>query len=136
MQVVKFIISFSIISTFLNECNAQQKDALLDYTIEAFQSKDSNSQITLESFHFMGSRDILPASFLVNNILLNEDITEKKTIQIRPGLFRIQALFPGKLENEIVVSAKKGDSISVKIYLKDDPEPLHPYPDIIGPNNN
>ena len=134
MQIVRFFTAIIFLASSLIGCNAQKSNELPEHKIEVFKSESSNSTfVVVETYHFEEPRTSIPVSIIVNNIILTNDIVEKKIIPVYPGRFTVKTIFSGKLENEIVLKAKKGDSILVKAYLRDDVESLHPHSDIIIP---
>lgn len=81
MQVVRRLILVVFLGSFILQCNAQKEEINKEYIVEGFKSEnDSNSYLTLETFHFEKPRDVLPVSFVVNDIIVNNDVVEKKLL--------------------------------------------------------
>lgn len=123
-QVVKSIIVI-LVSLLFIACSVKKQEDKGTYDIEVFKSKNKTFRyITMKSFHY-GGKEKFPASYRVNNVILDNELSHEKTISVLEGEFKIESIFPGKLNNLVTLKVKKGDSIVIKFYLKDDPTPLH-----------
>lgn len=96
------------------------------YEVIRLKSKDGGSYITIGSYHFEDKQDRAPAFYYINNVAI--DPTNKlkdTTITVQPGEFRVRGRYISKLETVLdKLTVTKGDSVYIKLYLKDDPEPL------------
>lgn len=96
------------------------------YELQSFTSSSGYTYLNLKSFH-REMDELVPAAYYVNNLIINKDSKPGNTvISVLPGSFDITARSVSKedifIENIVL---QKGDSISIKFYLRDDPEPLH-----------
>ena len=126
MQVVKLSI---LIVSILYNCSPANESVISqgNFKIIKYKSQDDTSYINMKSFFFEEKTREIPAYYRVNNIVfppLNPD--EHLTINVLEGNFTIEA---GSVTKEEIViqnlKISKGDSVVVKFYLKDNPEPLH-----------
>lgn len=68
----------------------------------------------------------IPAVFEVNGILFGpKDDLENYVISVRPGTYEIRGGYIGKEWTRITIDIANRDSVIAKVYLKDDPVPLH-----------
>ena len=128
MQVVKNIFIVSIVIVLIGACASSnvQVSNKNKYSIKKYQSGDGGSYLSLNFYNLEKKTDPIPAVFEVNGILFgpNDDL-KNYVISIRPGSYKIRGGYVGKEWTQLTVSVTKRDSLIVKIFLKDDPEPLH-----------
>lgn len=107
-----------------------------ELTINKYKSiNDVYCYITVSTYEFEKRDNKLPASYYLNNIILddiiiNENIIKEKSLSILPGQFKLTSLYFGKTKKEINFLIEKGDSLVVKFYLKDE-QTINKDPDII-----
>lgn len=123
MQIVKYLILCLAFFSCTN--NLVDKKDKLSYCIEKQKSIAGGSYLDLNFFHADNKDQLIPAVFSVNGILFGpKDGPLSYIIPINPGQFTIKATFIGKVQNQFVVNVTKNDSLIVKIYLEDNPQPL------------
>ena len=119
------IIILSLI--LFTSCFFEKEEDKNAHDIEVFKSENGTYRyITMKSFHY-DNKEKSPASYRVNNIILSNELSYEKIINVLEGEFKIESLFPGKTTNTIKLTVKKGDSIVVKFYLKDSDETSEHY---------
>lgn len=96
------------------------------YEITKYKSKSRESYITLSSYHENNKLERTPALYYINNQMYNlSDKLTDTTIIVKPGTYAIKARYISKQTTEVSnIQISEGDSIVVKLYLKDDPTPL------------
>tara|TARA_R110002072_G_scaffold48038_18_gene131461 strand:- start:286 stop:726 length:441 start_codon:yes stop_codon:yes gene_type:complete len=125
IQVVKGL-TIILLFMFFTDCSVKKEGDKNSNDIKIFKSKDKlSSYLSIESYEYESPGERIPVFHHVNNIILDREMLYIRTINVLDGEFKVKALFPGKLTNEVTVNLTKGDSIVVKFYLKDDPTPLH-----------
>lgn len=106
--------------------NLQNSNSEL-YSVERYKSADSvNSYLSFNFYHFEKQKEAIPAVFHVNGIMFSpQNNLDNYVLNVSPSSFEIKADYIGKKWTNANVEVEKGDSVHVKIYLKDDPESLH-----------
>lgn len=124
----KYYLLF-MITCILSCASSRKKDSgIEEIGITKLQSYDGfSSYIQINTFSYESKEQELPAYYRINGILFqNLDFEEYFIVLVKKGFYQIEAGFIGKEEVALnALEVGKGDSVLVKFYLKDDPEPLH-----------
>lgn len=126
IQVVRLLISTFILSLFAN-VNAQSVDSIPGpkYEVFVFDSKNNHTYLNLSSYE-MNNKERYYSTYQINNLIYSKHGTDNVVLPILEGNFSINAGAVGKEWVELnKLKVKKGDSVVVKFYLKNDSEPLH-----------
>jgi hypothetical protein len=112
----------------------QQQNFSNKYKIHSFKSKSGLSTISIDNFHDTnsGQKDWKALAFInINGVLLENKIINNKMdpyyTKVESGkkydiLVYSPGLLPLRMNN---LKIKKGDSLVIKTYLKEDNRPLH-----------
>ncbi|HSH25788.1 MAG TPA: hypothetical protein VLA13_09670 [Massilibacterium sp.] len=123
MQIVKYFML--CIAFFACSKNLVDERKNLSYSMEKQKSITGGSYLDLNFFNAELRDRFIPAPFSVNGILFEpKKDTLSHIIPVSPGQFTIKATYIGKVQNQVHVNVTKGDSLVLKIYLKNDPQPL------------
>lgn len=127
----KLIIIICSVFTFCSCASIQTENVNVKklYSIEHYTSASYGATyLNLKSFSFEDKDQLIPAAYHINNIPFYDiDNPVNKVLPVLSGQFKIKALAIGKEPTELKIELEKRDSVVVKIYLKDDMEPLHKY---------
>ena len=94
-------------------------------SIQRWKSKQGNTYIKLISFHSKDSLMAFPATYHVNNLIFPPEAPEGLVLAVMPGTFTITAGGVSKIwKNLKPIKLKRGDSLVIKVFLDNDPEPL------------
>jgi len=116
--------------TIIFGCSNKITDKLYSggkFTLNYYKSKDNfSAKILCDFYHFESENEKTIGVMNINGVLMPTPTNLNGiTINVLPGIFKIESGFPGKkwtvIEN-LKISA--GDSVVVKIYLEDDDRPL------------
>ena len=116
-NVIKLLIICLITSCSLNKINIKKNSHVTnEYRLDRFKSNDGlTTQIIFKCYDFENKKTKIPAIIIINNVYLNSGL-----LNIGIGKHSLKALFIGKksinISNLIV---KRGDSIVIKAYMKD-----------------
>lgn len=94
--------------------------------IKRWKSESGGSYLILKSFHWREKLKKFPATYRINNLIFSPLNYQPLKLDVMPGIFSITAGGIGKKWTTLEpVKINKRDSIVVKIFLKNDTEPLH-----------
>ncbi|NDK54805.1 hypothetical protein [Pontibacter fetidus] len=119
---------YFLLALFLFACSSSKIQSLGDsFEIIRLKSKGGGSYITIGTYHFEDKQERTPAFYYINNVVIDPaNKLADTTITVQPGDFKIRAKYISKLETGLdKLTISKGDSVYIKLYLKDDPEPLN-----------
>lgn len=114
----------------LNACASSKlhKQNLNNYSVERFLSVDGRTYLSLNSYHFDNKTEPVNAFFHVNGIIFEpNDNYQNRVIPVMPGTYNVKSGFVGKELSHAEINVERKDSVVVKFYLKDNPEPLHSF---------
>lgn len=126
MQVVRFYflaIPLIFIACAKNE-NATKYNELGTFEMSRGKTKDGGCVIVGKCYDFESKEKLIPASLNVNGIVLNTD-SGFFEYSVWEGNYNLKAGFIGKKWTLLKIKIEKGDSVFVKLYLKDDKSPLY-----------
>jgi len=125
MRAVKYLLLI-VVFVFLNNCTSIKLSEDKSYSVERLNSADSTrSFISLNFYHYDDKTQPIPAVFHINGIVFGpKNNLDNFVLNVRPNDFDIHAGYIGKEWLRTNVKVEKGDSVLVKIFLKDDPQPL------------
>lgn len=129
IQAVKIVFSTLIILTVTGCATKKTNDNYINnYQIITHKTKTGNTYLDLQSFEFENKSRKFPATYQINNLIFPPESKNHKNriFKILPGNFSINAGGVSKKWTNLKnLNLKKGDSAVVRIFLKDDPEPLY-----------
>lgn len=128
MPDVRFVFFLLILCCFGCASRVQKGEKTRkDYSLQVLTSSDNSSYLSVESFDFSTKSKELRPCYRINKIIFCDFKNKiKNPLYIIPGKFSISSEYIGKLDSKIEeLIVKEGDSIIIKFFLKDDPEPLH-----------
>ncbi len=117
-----------LIFLFFISCGSlqQKKEYEIGYKIFKLKSQDKSSYLSVESYDFKDESKELRPCYRINKILFCDFQNKiENPLAVIPGEFLISTSYIGKSDiktNRFNIA--KGDSVIVKFYLGDDPEPL------------
>jgi hypothetical protein len=125
MQAVKYLLLI-VALVFLNSCTSVKLSEDKSYSVERLNSADSTrSFISLNFYNYDDRTQPIPAVFHVNGIMFGpKNNLDNFVLNVRPHDFEINTGYIGKEWLRANVEVEKGDSVLVKFFLKDDPQPL------------
>ena len=123
-NVIKLLIICLITSCSLNKINIKNSHVTNEYSLDRFKSNGGlTTQIIFKCYDFENKKTKIPAIIIINNVYLNSGL-----LNIGIGKHSLKALFIGKksinISNLIV---KRGDSIVIKAYMKDNNTDFRDY---------
>lgn len=124
----KYYLLFMFTCILSCASSGKQDSGMEEIGITKLQSYDDfSSYIQINTFSYESKEQELPAYYRINGILFqNSDFKKYFIVPVKKGFYQIEAGFIGKEEVALnALEVGKGDSVLVKFYLKDDPEPLH-----------
>lgn len=125
MQVAKSFLIF-FIAIILANCSKkatnQQKTESSETSIS--RTRDGSSIIVGQCFDFNSRSSLIPASLNINGVALP---TQNGLFQYHlwEGTYTVKVGFIGKEWASKSIKIKKGDSLNIKFFLKDDRSPLY-----------
>jgi hypothetical protein len=126
MRVVHTLSFLTLMVSLL--CCASQGHAPADrrdYEIKKNRSASGSTYITLEAFERENPANRFHAAYHVNKIIFVPDKVGPFTLHVLENDFSIRAGAVSKKWVDISrLTVSKGDSLYVKIYLENDPQPL------------
>ncbi len=130
MQVANFLI-FLITVFFVLSCKenkTRKKEDSTSHEINILHSKSGYSYLSIQTFQLKDKSVIPHPIYWINNVIFDNVDSTSFHPKVVPGEFNIKAGAMGwktsKLESLML---KKGDSISVKFYLKEEKLQNNPY---------
>jgi hypothetical protein len=126
VRVVNALSAFTLMLSLL--CCASQVHGPVDtgkYDITKHKSVSGSTYLTLEAFESKNPANRFHAAYQVNKIIFVPDRVGSFTLHVLEGDFSIKAGAVSKKWVEInKLTISKGDSLHLKIYLENDPQPL------------
>ncbi|HET8864048.1 MAG TPA: hypothetical protein VFM80_00030 [Gracilimonas sp.] len=94
-------------------------------SMEEHKSISEGTYLDLSFYHLEDKDRFMPAVFSINGVLFGpKKDSLSHILPVQPGQYTIKAMYIGKAKKELDISVEKGDSLVLKIYLEDDPQPL------------
>lgn len=121
MQVVKKLL-LVVLTILLSNCYSQKTNKTeKDYIITKYTSKDKFScYLNLEAFEYEDNAKRSYSVYHVNNLVFSNHGIKALNLNVLKGSFKIKA---GDITKNWIdlskIILKKGDSISIRFYLKD-----------------
>ena len=125
MQAAKsFLILFVAIIGVNCSNKTTKKERKETFEISVSRTKDGSSIIVGQCFDFDSRSTLIPASLTINGVVLPTDNGSFK-YNVWPGSYTVKVGFIGKEWTSKSIKIKKGDSLNIRFYLKDDSSPLY-----------
>lgn len=125
MQVAKSFLIFFVAIVVVNCSNKATKQARKEsFEISLSRTRDGSSIIVGQCFDFNSRSNLIPASLTINGVVLPTDNGSFK-YNVWDGSYIVKVGFIGKEWTSKSVKIKKGDSLNIKFFLKDDTSPLY-----------
>lgn len=120
IRAAKLLLFFAI-ATFLGCSSKTNKNDNYEITIHKSKN-DKYTYLNLSSYHYDDKSERYYSTYHINNLIYNNNKLKDFTLGVLPGDFNISAGAVGKLWVDAEkILLKKGDSISIRFYLPDDP---------------
>lgn len=127
IQVVKKLTVIFLI-TLLSSCYSQKNNNGKEksYTITKYTSKDRFScYLNIETYEFENRSKRFYSIYQINNLIFTDHDINSLNLNVLHGEFRIKAGAVSKQWLDLPkLTIKKGDSITIKVFLKNEVTPL------------